>query len=44
MLKVMNDNINATMTGQISPQAALNLIAKKQASILAATGRYPAYK
>jgi multiple sugar transport system substrate-binding protein len=44
MLKVMNDTVNASMTGQYSAKAALDLIAKKQASILAATGRYSAYK
>jgi multiple sugar transport system substrate-binding protein len=44
MLLVLNNNINASMTGQLSAKAALDLIAKKQAAILSATGRYSAYQ
>jgi len=44
MLKVMNDTVNASMTGQLDAKAALDKIAQKQASILSATGRYSAYK
>ncbi|MDB5074066.1 MAG: transporter periplasmic protein [Chloroflexi bacterium] len=44
MLKVMNDGINASMTGQNNAKTTLDTIAKKQAAILGATGRYSAYQ
>ena len=44
MLNVLNNTINQSMTGGISPKDALDLIAKKQSAILRQTGRYSAYK
>jgi multiple sugar transport system substrate-binding protein len=44
MLQVLNDTINASMTGQLDAKTALDQIARKQAHILAQTGRYSAYK
>jgi len=44
MLKVMNDEINASMNGQVDAKTALDRIARKQASILSGSGRYSAYK
>lgn len=44
MLNVLNNTINQSMTGGISPKDALDAIAKKQAAILTQTGRYSAYK
>ena len=44
MLNVLNNTINQSMTGGISPKDALDLIAKRQSAILRQTGRYSAYK